>query len=110
MTEEPGVRFGIATGVVVVTVLIASLAGIGDIDVAVLLLIVTGLAAVALRPLLAPVLGIVAWAFYTGFVENAFGQLTLAGADLARLAGFAAITAVLAHGVRHVAVPEHRHG
>lgn len=111
MTDESGVRFGIATGIVVVTVLIATLAGIGEIDSAILVLAVGGVVAVSLRPWLAPLVGLVAWAFWTGFVENAFGQLTLAGPDLARLAGFAAVVPVLAYGVRNVIDPAGRlHG
>ncbi len=106
MTEEAGVRFGIAVGTLVLAYLLTGLTDLGRIDTALAAIIVGGIAAAALSPLVAPLLGLVSWAFYTGFVEHDFGQLSFAGADLARLLAFVALTAVIAHGVRQAVRPE----
>lgn len=100
LVDEPGVWFGIATGLLVVTFLVAAAAHLGQTDTALAAIIVGGLAAVRLPQLVVPAIGVIGWAFYTGFTENAFGQLTFAAADLARLIGFVAATVVLAYGVR----------
>ena len=36
--------------------------------------------------------GVIAWALFTGFIENSYGQLTFAASDLIRMAVFAAAT------------------
>ena len=41
-------------------------------------------------------LGLIAWAWYTGFVENTYGQLTFATDDVRRLAAFVLTSAVVA--------------
>ena len=105
LVDDPGIWFGIATGLVIVTFLIAGLAGIGATATAVAVIIVGGLCAARLSAPVAVGLGIVAWAFYTGFTENQFGQLTFAPGDLARLGAFALATACLA-GVARRAVQD----
>jgi len=108
--DEPGVWFGIATGLLVTTFVLAAAFQVGRTDTAIAAILVGGVAAARLTGALAPVIGIIGWAFYTGFAENGYGQLTLAGPDLARLAGFAAATAVLAYGVRHAVEADHGDG
>jgi hypothetical protein len=103
LVDEPGVWFGIATGCLVATFVLAGAFHVGHTDTAFAAIGVGGLVAARLRALLAPVIGLIGWAFYTGFTENGLGQLTLAGSDLARLGAFAAATAVLAYGVRGLA-------
>lgn len=103
MVDEPGVWFGIATGLLVITFLVSSATGLDAIDTACAAIIVAGLAAARVPGLPAAALGLVGWAFYTGFTENTLGRLTLAGADLARLGGFVAATVVIAYAV-HQAV------
>jgi hypothetical protein len=86
MLDEPGLRLGIAEGALVVAVGTTSLAAL-PVDVALLPAAAVVLLAARALPLGgACCLALSAWAFVTGFVENSLGQLTLAPADLARLA------------------------
>ncbi|RNL62003.1 hypothetical protein EFK50_09245 [Nocardioides marmoriginsengisoli] len=114
LVDDPGIWFGIATGLVIVTFLIAGLSGFGAVGTGAAVLLVGGLAAVRLPGLIALALGIVVWAFYTGFTENSLGQLTFAAGDLVRLAGFAVATVAIAQLVRSLhdtgTVREVRHG
>lgn len=103
MVDDSGIWFGIATGLEVITFFIAGLAGLDAIATAAAVVIVAGLAAARLPWLVAVALGVIAWAFFTGFVENTFGQLTFAAGDLVRLGAFAGATVVLAHVVRRAA-------
>lgn len=100
MVDEPGVWFGVCTALLVVTFVVAAATHLGATDTALAAIIVGALAAVRLPALVAPAVGLVGWAFYTGFDENSFGRLTLASGDLARLGGFVVVTAVIAYGVR----------
>jgi hypothetical protein len=101
LVDDPGVWFGITTGLLVLTFFAAGLVGLTAAGTAVAAIVVGGLAAARLPGLVALALGVVAWAFYTGFTENAFGQLTFSDGDLTRLAGFAVATAFLAAVARH---------
>jgi hypothetical protein len=101
LVDDPGIWFGIATGLVVLTFLIAGLAGLGTAPTAVAVIIVAGLASGRLPGLVALALGVIAWAFFTGFFENTFGQLTFASGDLDRLAVFACSTALVGYLARH---------
>ena len=88
MTDEVGVRFGIACGA-----LFALTAGVVAAPVAsgygvAALLVVTGLLATTLDLPHALGLGLAGWAFATGFAVHALGVLTFAPADLARLGAF----------------------
>ena len=112
MWTEPGVRFGIANGLLVVVFLAASLAQLTSHEIAWLAVLTAGLAGVGLRWLVAGSLGVIAWAWFTGFVENAYGELTFAAADVRRLVLFALAAAALAavsHRVGQV-VKESAHG
>lgn len=48
-------------------------------------------------------LGGIAWAFFTGFAENSYGELTFSGHDLLRLVLFSTGAVILAHGLRRAA-------
>lgn len=48
-------------------------------------------------------LGVLAWAFFTGFAENSYGELTFSGHDLLRLALFGIATVLLSHALRRSA-------
>lgn len=100
LVDDPGIWFGIATGLLVLTFLLAGLARLSTVETATAAILVGGLAAARLPGLIALVLGVIAWAFYTGFTENGFGQLTFASGDLVRLASFAVATALLGRAVR----------
>jgi hypothetical protein len=100
LVDDPGVWFGITTGFLVLTFLAAGLAGLSATETAVAAIVVGGLAAARLPGLIALALGVIAWAFYTGFTENAFGQLSFAAGDLIRLGAFGAATVLLARMVR----------
>jgi hypothetical protein len=89
LIDEPGVWFGVATGLVVATYVVAGAVHLSATATALSAVAVGGGAATRLRLLAAPVLGAIAWAFFTGFVEHRYGQLTLASPDLVRLLGFA---------------------
>jgi len=104
LTDDPGVRFGIAVAFVVVGVLIDGTTHVGRVDTALSVIAIAGLTGAAMSGRRAGVLGLVAWAFYTGFVENSFGTLTLRPGDLARMGGFVAITLVIAFGLREALV------
>lgn len=102
LVDDPGIWFGITTGLLVLTFFIAGLARLGADETATAAIVVGGLAAVRLPGLVALALGAIAWAFYTGFTENAFGQLTFATGDLERLVLFVAATVLLARCVRRL--------
>jgi FtsH-binding integral membrane protein len=102
LTSEPGVRFGIANGAVVTVFLAASVARLRPEEIAWLAVLTAGLTAVGLRWAVSASLGLIAWAWYTGFVENTYGQLTFATDDVRRLAAFvltSAVVAALSHRV-----------
>jgi hypothetical protein len=101
LLDDSGIWFGIAVGLVILTFLVAGLAGLETAPTAVAAILVGGLAAARLPGLIALVLGGIVWAFFTGFAENDFGQLTFAHGDLARLALFTLATAALAQVLRH---------
>jgi len=95
LVDDPGVWFGITTGLLVLTFFVAGLAGLSASETAVAAILVGGLAATRLPGRVALALGVIAWAFYTGFTENTFGQLTFAPGDLERLSLFAAATVLV---------------
>ncbi len=99
MTDEAGVRFGIATGAQIAVLLVAGIFGLGPVGTAVLLVVVAAIVGRSLQPVVVLALGVVAWAFFTGFVENAYGLLTFAAGDLLRLVLIACATCLLARGV-----------
>lgn len=85
MVAEPGVRLGIAHGMLVSSLLVAGGLGLG-VGVTFMLTVVTAaVAALALGPVWRAGIGLSAWALFTGFAENRFGLLTFTNPDLARL-------------------------
>lgn len=115
MGDETGVIFGIGTGLVVGTDLAAGAFSLPAFPTAFALILVAGLFGARLRVLLAGALALVSWAFYTGFTENRFGQLTFTGADLARIFSFVGGALVVAMAIRRVLITsrdeaEARHG
>jgi hypothetical protein len=96
MSDEPGVRFGIANGVLVLTLLAAAVSRLGLTRTELLVILVAGVASCGLSARMTTSIGVVAWALVTGFVEHSYGQLTFGAADLERLALFAIATLALA--------------
>ena len=86
VTLLPAVRFGFAQCALVVVLLASAAVQLGNGSTLVVVCLVTSAAALALPARWAAVLGLVAWACFTGFVTNRFGELTFAVPDLARLA------------------------
>lgn len=90
MTDEVGVRLGIATGLQVCLTCFADALHVpGPVGVAVLL-VATLLLASTLDGPHALVLGAAGWAFATGFLVHTLGLLTTGPGDLLRLATFLA--------------------
>jgi len=102
LRDEPGIRFGIAHAVLIAVLLVAGLLGLGSTATEVLVVLVMGLVSAGLPWPLRPVIGVIAWAFVTGFVVNAAGQLTFDGADDRRLVVFVAAIVAVASGCRLV--------
>jgi len=100
MVDQTGVRFGLANGALVITLLIAAALPLDRAETAFIALLTAALAAATLRWHFAVVLGLEAWAFFTGFFENRYGVLTLAPHDLLNLTGFVVTTFLLAHLLR----------
>lgn len=110
LVDDPGIWFGITTGLVVLAFVMAGLARVTPSETAVAAIATGGLAAARLPGLATVALGVITWAFYTGFTENTFGQLTFATADLERLGLFAVATVLVSRGVRGLAGEAHRRG
>jgi len=109
MVDEPGVRFGLASGAIVLALLIAAALPLDLGESASVALLVAAAGAATLPWTFAVGIGVEAWAFFTGFFENQYGVLTLTSGDLLHLAGFVAVTVVLARLLRsHVAVASGR--
>ncbi len=98
--EEPGVRFALANGLLVLALFVAGAFGLDAAPTGVVEVVTAGLSAVGLSTFATSWLGVIGWAFYTGFVENDYGQLTLAGPDLARLLLFVLVTLAIASTTR----------
>jgi hypothetical protein len=100
MVDEPGVRFGLASGALVLALLLAAALPLDLSETALIALLSAAALSTALPHQLTVVLGLEAWAYFTGFFENQYGALTFATHDLLNLAGFVAITVVLARLLR----------
>ena len=100
MVDQPGVRFGLASGALVIALVVAAALPLDLGETAFVALLVAGVASTALPLVFALVMGVEAWAYFTGFFENRYGVLTVAAPDLLNLAGFVVATLVLAHLVR----------
>jgi hypothetical protein len=100
MVDEPGVRFGLASGAIVLALLIAGALPLDRAETAGVALLAAAFASASLPWLLVVGLSVEAWAFFTGFFENRYGTLTLAPHDLMTLVGFVGATVVLTHVLR----------
>lgn len=100
MVDEPGVRFGLASGAIVLSLLVASALPLDLAETAGIALAVAVLASATLPWVFALALGAEAWAFFTGFFEHQYGVLTIGRNDLLTLAGFISVTVVLARLLR----------
>ena len=112
MTAEPGVRFGIANGLLVTTFFAAPLVRLDSTETACAAVVAAGLLGVGLSLSMTAWLGVIAWAWFTGFVENRFGELTFASDDRQHLVVFALATiaiAVFARRIHHM-IQESTHG
>jgi len=88
MTDQVGVRFGIAAGLLCALTGLLAAGGLPGAYGVALLLVATTLLAAALDAPHALLLGLSGWAFATGFAVNSLGVLTLGPLDLLRLAVF----------------------
>ena len=91
MTHLSAVRFGLAQCAMVTVLLASAAVHLDALPTLVAVCLVTFAAALVLPLPWAAVLGLVAWAFFTGFVTNRLGVLTFAEPDLARLALLVAV-------------------
>ena len=112
MVAEPGVRFGIANGLIVAVLCVGAVVHLTGVETEFLTVLVAGLACCGLSRLLTAGVGVAAWAMCTGFVVNRYGVLTLGHHDLVRLAAFALATGAIAiSGHRtHTAARENGYG
>lgn len=112
MTAEPGVCFGIANGALILAVIGSWAARLGATGTAWAAVLAAGLLGIGLSRPMAAWLGLNAWALFTGFVENRFGQLSFAGNDVERLVVFTAAALALSVTARciHQVIKENGHG
>jgi hypothetical protein len=82
--------------VIVLAVFVAAAFRLGPLQTEYAEVLTAGLSAIGLSTLMTSWIGAIGWAFYTGFVENDQGQLTLTQGDLTRLLLF--VLATLAIG------------
>lgn len=93
MTDQVGVRFGIAAGLLFALTGLLVVGGLPGAYGVGLLLAATTLLAAAMDVPHALLLGLSGWAFATGFAVNTLGVLTLGPLDLLRLTLFVAAAA-----------------
>lgn len=101
VTDQPGVRFGIANASLVIALVVAGAAGLGSVETELVAVLVAGLTSVGLPLMMTTWMGLIGWAWFTGFVENEYGQLTFADGDVRRLLLFAVATVALSLLARH---------
>jgi hypothetical protein len=94
--DDSGIRFGVANGVLIVSFLAAAALRLDPAHIAWAAVLTVGLSGVALPLSLTAPLGVIAWAWFTGFVENRYGELTFTGDDLQRLVVFVVTASALA--------------
>lgn len=82
---DPGLRFAAAHAVLIAVLLAAAAARLGELATTVLAVLTIGWIARVLPWTLRPVLGVITWAFVTGFVVHDAGTLTFRPADDHRL-------------------------
>ncbi|MBM7517750.1 hypothetical protein [Nocardioides nitrophenolicus] len=88
LLEEPAVRFGLGGFALFLAAGLVSALDLSAVPGSAVVLAVTAVAALPLSRSLGSGIGIAGWAFAEGFAVHAYGELTLAPADLALLAGF----------------------
>ncbi len=86
MLHEPGVRFAVSNAVFVGCLFGCRGAGLRPAFTEAIVYVAVAACALALPPAYAAGIGGSAWALFTGFVENEYGVLTFAQADLVRFA------------------------
>jgi hypothetical protein len=91
VTGISAVRFGLAQCAIIAVLVASAAVRLGEHPTLVVVCLVTSAAALVLPVRWAALLGLVAWAFFTGFVTNRLGQLTFRSPDLARLALLVAV-------------------
>lgn len=89
MTDERGIRFGIANAFLVLALLAAGAAGLASWETELVTVLVAGLVSVGLPLVMTTWMGLIGWAWFTGFFVNQYGQLTFTDGDLRRLLLFA---------------------
>ena len=95
VSDEVGVRFGLGGGVLFLLSAVVVAAGLPSGYGVGLLLVATLLLSASLDRPHALGLGLVGWAFATGFAVNSLGVLTLAPSDLLRLSVFVVAAALV---------------
>jgi hypothetical protein len=112
LADEPGIRFGIANGVLVAMLFVAGVTRLQVSETEFLTVILAGLVSIGLTLAMTAWISIVAWALFTGFVENQYGELTFDHGDLVRLAVFAVSIVALAVFTRRTyqVIKENAHG
>jgi hypothetical protein len=94
LVDEQGIRFGLAEGALVLAALVAAALHLPLAAALVLLALAAFGGGYATSLGWAVVVGLSAWAYFTGFLENTLGQLTLAPHDLTRLVALALVAVV----------------
>lgn len=104
MVDEAGVRFGLTAGAEIGSLVLTGAAGLGRTAAGAALVLTTALVGRRLGQAALTALAVIAWAFFTGFVENRYGVLTFADGDVVRLGLFVTATLVTACLVPRAAV------
>lgn len=97
---EPGIRFGIANAAIVLAVGISASLDIEASWALLLLAAVVVVTASEMSFVVGGAIGLVAWGFETGFLQNTYGLLTFYADDLARLCLLTVVGALAAAGGR----------
>jgi hypothetical protein len=103
MLSDPGPRLGEVYAALVATLLAAAVLRLAPTAREVLVGIVVAAGSVALTSAVSSAVGLLGWAFYTGFVENHYGVLTFASVDLLRLSVLVAVAVLVARGTARAA-------
>jgi hypothetical protein len=95
MVDEPGVRFGLASGALALTMLVVSALPLGLGGSATVALIATAALGTTMPRIYAAGLAVQTWAYFTGFFLHQYGVLTFSALDVRNLFGFVIGTVVL---------------
>lgn len=99
---EPGIRFGIANAAIVLAVATCACLDVGTSWALLLLAAVVIVTASRTSLVVGGAIGLVAWAFQTGFLENTYGLLTFYAEDLTHLFLLTVVGAITASGGRPI--------